>query len=124
MAHWARVKGGIVTQVIVAEEEYFQTYVDEEPGEWIQTSYNTRHNKHYKADGTLSADQSKALRGNFASIGGHYDKAKDVFYEEKPYDSWTLNSNWEWVSPKGHMPNDGKSYQWNETDKVWEEMSE
>ena len=65
MAHWARVKGGIVTQVIVAEEEYFQTYIDDEPGEWIQTSYNTRAGQH-DLGGT-------PLRKNFAGVGYHYD---------------------------------------------------
>jgi len=124
MAHYAKVLNGKIINVMRAEKEFIDSFIDESPGEWIQTSFNTRHNKHYKADGTLSADQKKALRGNYASIGGHYDKAKDVFYDEKPYDSWVLSKDWEWVSPKGHMPNDGKSYQWNETDKVWEEMGE
>ena len=41
MAHYAKVENGIVTQVIVAELEFFDTFVDSSPGEWIQTSYNT-----------------------------------------------------------------------------------
>ena len=42
MAHYAKVNGGIVEQVIVAEAEFFDTFVDSSPGQWIQTSYNTQ----------------------------------------------------------------------------------
>ena len=97
MAHWARVKGGIVTQVIVAEEEYFQTYVDDEPGEWIQTSYNTRAGQH-DLGGT-------PLRKNFAGVGYIYDSVRDAFYPPQPYASWTLdNATADWVSPLGAAP--------------------
>jgi len=41
MAHFAKVVDGLVTQVIVAEPEFFDTFVDSSPGQWIQTSYNT-----------------------------------------------------------------------------------
>ena len=40
---------------------------------WIQTSYNTRAGKHYDANGDLSGDQSKALRGKYAGIGYEWD---------------------------------------------------
>ena len=65
---------------------------------WKQTSYNTRGGKHYKEDGTLSEDQSKALRKNYAGIGYTYDEDRDAFYAPKPYASWSLNeetANWE-----------------------------
>ena len=101
MAHYAKVKDGIVQQVIVAEQDFIDNLVDDTPGKWIQTSYNTRGGKHYKEDGTESSDQSKALRKNFAFVGGTYDKAKDAFYEAKPYPSWTLNeTTCLWESPK------------------------
>jgi hypothetical protein len=38
MANFAKVKDGVVTRVIIAEPEFFETFVDSEPGEWIQTS--------------------------------------------------------------------------------------
>ena len=72
MSHFAKVTDGKVTQVIVAEKEFFDTYVDSTPGEWIQTSYNTQGGKHTQG-GT-------PLRGNYAGIGYIYDKDKDVFY--------------------------------------------
>ena len=46
MGHFAKVVDGKVTQVIVAEPEFFTTFVDSSPGAWIQTSYNTQSGKH------------------------------------------------------------------------------
>ena len=37
MAHFAKVQDGIVTKVIVAEPDFFDTFVDDSPGEWMQT---------------------------------------------------------------------------------------
>ena len=94
MAHYAKVLDGIVTTVIVAEAEFFDTYVDDTPGEWIQTSYNTHENVHYGYDsnGDYVPDGGTAFRGNFAAVGGIYDVTKDAFYAPQPYASWTLNS--------------------------------
>ena len=111
MAHWARVQGGIVTQVIVAEEEYFQTYVDDEPGEWIQTSYNTRAGQH-DLGGT-------PLRKNYAGIGFSYDSTRDAFIPPQPYPSWTLNEETcLWECPVAY-PDDGNMYNWNEETQAW-----
>ena len=41
MAHFAKVNNGIVTKVIVAEQEFIDNMIDNEPGKWVQTSYNT-----------------------------------------------------------------------------------
>jgi hypothetical protein len=121
MAHFAKVQNGIVTQVIVAEPEFFETFVDTSPGEWIQTSYNTRGGVHYKPDtNEPSADQSKALRKNYAGTGFTYDKIKDAFIPPKPYPSWTLNEETcLWDSPVPY-PNDGEMYTWNEQTQTWE----
>ena len=51
MSHFAKVLDGKVVQVIVAELEFFDTFVDSSPGQWIQTSYNTRGGVHYGPDG-------------------------------------------------------------------------
>ena len=58
---------------------------------WIQTSYNTRGNKYYNADGT-EGDQSKKLRGNYAGIGYTWDEDNNIFWPPKPYASWSKNS--------------------------------
>ena len=78
MSHFAKVCDGKVLKVIVAEKEFFDTYIDDTPGEWIQTSYNTRNGVHYDANG--NPDGGIALRGNYAGIGFIYDYENDVFY--------------------------------------------
>jgi hypothetical protein len=119
MAHFAKVQDGIVTQVIVAEPEFFNTFVDSSPGEWIQTSYNTRGGVHYDPN-TGEADGGVALRKNYAGIGFTYDKDRDSFIPPKPYASWTLdNASCLWEAPVP-MPADGKAYRWNEETLSWE----
>ena len=115
MAHYAKVKNDIVTQVIVAEAEFFKTFVDMEPGKWVQTSYNTRGGVHYEPNSnTPSSDQSKALRKNYAGIGYTYDKERDAFIPPKCEESWTLNeSTCQWECPLPY-PTDGKSYSWDD----------
>ena len=130
MAHYAKVTDGKVTRVIVAEAEFFKTFVDDSPGDWIQTSYNTRGGIHYQPNSdTPSSDQSKALRKNYAGIGWTYDSEKDVFYAPQPYASWTLNTtSYLWEAPIAY-PSDGKAYLWNESlyqsdnTKGWEEVT-
>ena len=82
MSHFAKVVSGIVTQVIVAEPEFFETFVDSSPGEWIQTSYNTHGGQH---------PEGRPLRKNYAGIGYTYDRERDAFIPPKPDDSWVLN---------------------------------
>ena len=121
MAHYAKVVDGKVTNVIVAEAEFFDTFVDDTPGKWIQTSYNTRGGIHYEPNSdTPSSDQSKALRKNYAGIGWTYDSDKDVFYEPQPFASWTLNSTTYFWDPPVAYPDDGKTYQWNESTTSWD----
>ena len=112
MAHYAKVNNGKVEQVIVAEADFFQTFVDTTPGTWIQTSYNTLGNKHLLG-GT-------PLRGNFAGIGFTYDAINDVFYSPKPFNSWTLNkTTWLWEAPVPY-PIDDYTYNWNELTLSWD----
>jgi hypothetical protein len=123
MAHFAKVYNGKVVQVIVAEPEFFDTFVDTSPGEWIQTSYNTRGGVHYKPNSNEpSEDQSKALRGNYGGIGYLYDRDNDVFYEPQPFPSWTLNkTTWRWESPVPYPTDSDKLHLWNEATKSWME---
>jgi hypothetical protein len=122
MAHFAKVVDGTVSQVIVAEPEFFNTFVDSSPGEWIQTSYNTRGGVHYGQDG--NPDDGVALRKNYAGIGYTYDRTKDAFIPPKPYNSWVLDEETcLWNAPVA-MPDDGKLYRWNEETTNWEELPE
>jgi hypothetical protein len=123
MSHFAKVLDGKVIQVIVAEPEFFDTFVDSSPGDWVQTSYNTRGNVHYGQDG--KPDGGKALRGNYAGVGYIYDRTNDVFYPTQPFASWKISesSNWTWEAPTP-MPTDGKRYNWDEATTSWVESPE
>ena len=117
MSHYAKCLDGKVLQVIVAEKEFFDTFVDSSPGEWIQTSYNTRGNIHYGPDG--EPDGGVALRGNYAGIGYTYDRQNDVFYALQPYASWTLSqTTWLWEPPVAY-PTDENQYVWDEVTVGW-----
>lgn len=124
MAHFAKVLNNRVVQVIVAEPEYFETFIDSSPGEWIQTSYNTRGGVHYDPQtGEPSADQTKALRYNYAHIDGHYDPIADAFYSGKPFDTWVLNTNTYTWEPPFPQPDDGQNYTWDEENGTWKVVS-
>ena len=112
MSHFAKVVDGIVTQVIVAEQDFINT----QEGVWIQTSYNT-HGGQHRNGGT-------PLRKNYAGIGYSYDETKDAFIPPKPYTSWVLNDEtclWDAPTP---MPTDDKFYKWDETTMSWTEALE
>lgn len=113
MAHFAKVVDGVVTQVIVAEPEFFDTFVDSSPGEWIQTSYNTYGGKH---------PEGRPLRKNYAGVGFIYDHERDAFIPPQPFASWTLNEDtclWNAPIPR---PDDGKVYRWDEETTSWVEV--
>jgi hypothetical protein len=104
MAHYAKVNNGIVEQIIVAEVEFFDTFIDSSPGEWIQTSYNNN------------------IRKNYAGVGFTYDSARDAFIPPQPYNSWTLNeATCQWDSPVPY-PTDDKRYEWDEETTNWKEI--
>ena len=114
MSHYAKVVDGKVTQVIVAEADFFNTFVDSSPGEWIQTSYNTH--------GGVHANGGTPLRKNYAGIGYTYDKARDAFIPPQPYASWTLDdATCLWNAPVA-MPTDGGQYIWDEATTSWKEI--
>ncbi len=114
MAHYAKVNNGIVEQVIVAEADFFDTFVDSSPGQWLQTSYNTHANQH---------PEGRPLRGNYAGVGYTYDATNDVFYAPQPYPSWTLNeTTWIWEAPVAY-PDDGNMYEWDEPTTNWIEVT-
>jgi hypothetical protein len=113
MAHYAKVENSLVTQVIVAEPEFFDTFVDSSPGEWIQTSYNT--------NGGVHSEGETPLRKNYAGVGFTYDATRDAFIPPQPYPSWTLiETSCIWEAPVAY-PDDGKEYSWNEDTTAWDE---
>lgn len=66
MAHFAKIEDGIVTQVVVVDNEHEaegEAYLNSLglEGTWVQTSYNGN------------------IRGKYAAIGDTYDSVADVF---------------------------------------------
>jgi hypothetical protein len=99
MSHFAKIENGIVTEVIVAE----QNFIDTLDGQWVQTSYNAN------------------MRKNFAGIGYTYDTKNDAFISPKPFASWVLNEQYQWNAPVAY-PTDNKMYHWDEAAKNWKEI--
>jgi len=120
MSYYAKVVDGIVTKVLRADIEFINTFQDGTPGEWIQTSYNTRGNVHYLPNSNTPSGQPP-LRGNYAGVGHIYDEENDVFYPPKPYPSWVLDTNiWNWKAPVPcPFVSGGPLYIWNEPTLNW-----
>jgi hypothetical protein len=115
MAHFAKVIDGLVTEVIVAEQEFIDSGAVGDPSLWIQTSYNTHGGQH---------PEGRPLRKNYAGIGFAYDPIKDAFIPTKPFASWLLNEDTcLWEAPVA-MPQDGKFYSWDEATTSWIERAE
>ena len=99
MRYFAAVKDGVVQTVSIGEssDTLSKSFT------WVETFL----------DG--------GSRKNTAVTGGNYDSDNDVFYAEKPFDSWTLNkSTWEWEAPSTKPEG---NYVWNEKDDAWAEVT-
>jgi hypothetical protein len=104
MSHFAKIdKDNVVTQVIVAEQDFINSGKVGDSFLWVQTSYNNNFRKRY------------------AGVGCTYDKINDVFIAPQPHASWTLDVSFDWQPPTA-MPDDGKEYEWNEDTQAWDEM--
>ena len=118
MSHFAKIENGVVTEVLVIEQDAVDSGMFGDPSAYIQTSYNTRGGVHYGPDG--KPDGGVALRKNFAGIGYAYDALLDAFIPPKPYPSWLLDTETcLWIAPVPY-PNDGKLYIWNEEQQTWD----
>jgi hypothetical protein len=109
MSHFAELdENNVVLRVLVGDNnmpnEGYDWFVENLGGTWVQTSY------------------SGSIRKNFAGIGFTYDEERDAFIPPKPYDSWTLNeTTCRWQAPTPY-PQDGRIYEWNEEDLIWDEV--
>ena len=112
MSHFAKIKNGVVQQVIVAQQDFINTGVVGDSFEWIQTSYNGN------------------FRKQFAGVGYTYDRVNDVFIQPATYLSWVLDESFDWQPPVSKpadyvtSPPTGESgghgYIWNEGTKAWD----
>lgn len=106
MAHFAKIENGIVTNVVVVDNEhesYGEQYLNDLgiDGTWIQTSY------------------SASIRKNFAGIGYSYNENLDAFVPPKPFASWILDEETcKWYAPS-NAPDDDYAYAWDEDSTSW-----
>ena len=114
MSHYAKVENGLVTQVIVAEQDF----IDMIEGEWVQTSYNTRGGVHYNPNSDIPSG-GPGLRGNFAGIGYTYRSDIDAFIPPKPFDSWEYDDQSYGWNPPVPRPQDDRPYRWDEETRTW-----
>jgi hypothetical protein len=114
MAHFAKVEDGIVTEVLVIEQDVIDTGLFGDPALFVQTSYNTHGGQH---------PEGRPLRKNYAGIGYTYDADRDAFIPPPPFASWTLNEDTcLWDAPTA-QPDDGKLYRWDEATLAWVEAT-
>jgi hypothetical protein len=105
MSHFAKLDNNVVTEVIVAEQDFINSGAVGDSFLWVQTSY------------------SGSFRKNYAAVGDTYDKSKDAFIAPQPYPSWTLNeATCQWEAPTA-KPDDGEMYNWNEDTTTWTEIT-
>ncbi len=121
MAHFAKLdENNVVIDINVVNNEDIQNlpFPESEPvgiefltqwsggyTNWKQTSYNGN------------------FRKNYAGIGGVYDRIRDAFIPRKRFASWVLDeTTCQWVAPVP-MPDDGKSYVWDEITTSWVEQT-
>jgi len=113
MSHFAKVIDGIVTEVLVIEQDVIDTGLFGDPALFVQTSYNTFGGQH---------PEGRPLRKNYAGIGYTYDPELDAFIPPQPFPSWVLNTETcLWEAPALY-PQDGISYYWDEETLSWLEM--
>ena len=115
MSHFAKVENGIVTQVIVVEQDVLDTGAFGDPASWVQTSYNTHAGQH---------PEGRPLRKNYAGIGFTYDSARDAFYSPQPFASWILDEETCIWNPPTPYPTDGNRYIWDEPTTSWVQVTE
>jgi len=114
MAHFAKVENGVVTQVIVIEQDVLNLGHWGEPEYGVQTSYNTQ--------GGVHSQGGTPLRKNYAGIGYTYDSVRDAFIPPQPFPSWLLDEGTcLWNAPTA-LPTDGKRYDWRESTTSWVEQ--
>jgi len=104
MKHFAKIDtDNIVTEVIVANQNFIDSGAVGDSSLWVETDHNSR--------------------GRFAGIGFTYDKTNDVFIQPQPFPSWTLDTSFDWQPPTP-IPDEDKFYSWNEKKKAWDEIKQ
>ena len=100
MSRYAKVIDEKVVDIIMADEKFFETFVDTSAGTWIEVPDNQN-----------------------ACIGGFYDVATNLFSPRPMFESWTWNKETNEFEPPRPMPTDELEdqnfYQWDEQNQRW-----
>lgn len=109
MAHFAEIDSDnkVIRVLVVSndDEHRGQEFLGDDlglGGFWVQTSYNDNFRKQY------------------AGIGYSYDETADVFVRPSPFESWTLDANYDWQPPTPQP--DGDNSMWNEEKQQWQQI--
>ena len=89
---FAKIENNIVINVEVASQEHIDTL----EGNYVATPSN----------------------GTYAGIGFSYDEKNKVFIAPQPFESWVLNTSYQWQAPTA-MPTDDNKYYWSEENLKW-----
>lgn len=107
MAHYAFLDdNNIVVDVIAGRDE------DELGINWEQYYGNLRNQR------CVRTSYNGNIRVRYAGIGMIYNEALDIFHDQQPFPSWTMDAIGGWWSPIAY-PTDGERYTWNETNQEW-----
>lgn len=102
MSYFAKIENGITVDVVKAD----QSVIDTRDGIWVEYWKDT------------NGEPEK--RYNTAFTGCKYDYSNDAFITKQPYQSWSLNDNFQWEAPVEKPEEvDGYILIWSEEDLVW-----
>jgi hypothetical protein len=83
--------------------------------DFLNTTYKTN-------DVWKQSFQDGSQRKHAASPGFIYDESRDAFIDpQPPYPSWILNESTCDYDPPTPLPDNEKTYRWNEEAKSWDE---
>jgi hypothetical protein len=112
MAHYAFLDdNNVVTEVITGIDET-ELIEGLSPEEWYEN---------FRGQRCIRTSYNNNIRKQYAGIGFSYNDSADVFIAPKPFQSWSLDANYDWQAPIDY-PADGKHYSWDEANQVWVEF--
>lgn len=125
MAHYALInkETNIVEQVITGvDENIIQTDLD---GSLVGGSSEAWENFYSSRPWFANVyckrtSYNNNIRKQYAGIGYKYDSVNDVFISPQPYESWSLNENFDWQAP---IAKPEGFYYWDENLGDWVEYT-
>ena len=73
---------------------------------------------HYSHQNWALGCKYGTIRGNAPETGGYFDNGKKVFIKRKPFPTWVLDENHQWIPPLP-CPEPREDYRWSESQQNW-----